>query len=252
MIYMNENSIGKNMENVCVSESAVIASKINSENILLEQRVKMQHNEMIMGGDSNVVKGNVKVNNNEIVSANILSDTVEDSMKEKRILKKLNVMDYVNNYKNAFFREVEELNLNAGVLVDNWNVVKKHDGLSRKLRKKLGIIMARERVKRKKKCKMEMMIDEMVNDDCDVVMGNVKVNNNEIVSANILSDTVEDSMKEKRILKKLNVMDYVNNYKNAFFREVEELNLNAGVLVDNWNVVKKHDGLSRKLRKKLG
>merc|ERR1711920_525399 len=82
-----------------------------------------------------------------VVSSDILSKTWEDSLKEKKILKKLNVMDFVHNFRDSFFRDVEELNLNPAVLLKNWKMIQKHDGISRKLRLKLGIIMARERAR---------------------------------------------------------------------------------------------------------
>merc|ERR1712129_57478 len=102
-----------------------------------------------------------------VVSASILSGTFQDSLKEKKVLKRLNIMDYVHHGKDAFFREVEELNLNPSVLLDNWKAVKTNTEISRKLSKKLGIIMARERARRKKKDKMEKMLQQMLDDNDD-------------------------------------------------------------------------------------
>merc|ERR1712228_447661 len=118
----------------------------DAEQVLLKNRVKMQHEQM----KNVVVELKQKYKNDGIVSSKILSQTWEDSLNEKKILKRLNVMDFVHNFKDSFFREVEELNLNTIALVNNWKIIQKHKGISRKLRLKLGIIMARERAKQKK------------------------------------------------------------------------------------------------------
>merc|ERR1712228_547329 len=118
----------------------------DAEQVLLKNRVKMQHEQM----KNVVVEQKQKHKNDGIVSSKILSQTWEDSLNEKKILKRLNVMDFVHNFKDSFFREVEELNLNTIALVNNWKIIQKHRGISRKLRLKLGIIMARERAKQKK------------------------------------------------------------------------------------------------------
>jgi len=54
-------------------------------------------------------------------------------------------MDYVIKYRDDFYREIEELQINRQSLLDNWTFIKKHNMLSRKLKRKLGIIMARYR-----------------------------------------------------------------------------------------------------------
>merc|ERR1712154_632544 len=126
----------------------------NSTQILLRDRVKKQHEQM-MEFDENDGEDEEKKEKKKhgVVSSDILSKTWEDSLKEKKILKKLNVMDYVHNFKDSFYRDVEELYLNPVVLLQNWKMIQQHDGISPKLRKKLGFIMARERTRQKKRSK---------------------------------------------------------------------------------------------------
>jgi len=140
----------------------------NSTQILLRDRVKKQHEQMMEfdenEGDDEDKKEKKK---HGVVSSDILSKTWEDSLKEKKILKKLNVMDFVHNFKDSFFRDVEELNLNPAVLLKNWKMIQQHDGISRKLRLKLGIIMARERARQKKI--NTQMIKDIVDDMIETV-----------------------------------------------------------------------------------
>merc|ERR1712025_1033270 len=95
-------------------DSAVIESKVRSERALLKQRVAMQHREM----DEAAQRAMEEIEDDEeekpvskkngVVSVGILSGTVQGRMAEKRLLKKLNVMDFVHHGKDVFFREVEE------------------------------------------------------------------------------------------------------------------------------------------------
>lgn len=84
------------------------------------------------------------------ISGKLLSDDKSNASQEKKILSKLNVMDYVVRYKDSFFKECESLNLNINALIDNWQTIKKNKKVSKKLKRKLGIIYAREMKRRKK------------------------------------------------------------------------------------------------------
>jgi len=163
MIRLDPNSIGPDDGQIL---SEVIAAKLRSERLLLSQRVKAQHEALrddVEAEDRGEGKrGEIKKDG--VLNASVLSETHEDSLREKKLLKKLKVMDFVSNYKDSFFREVEELNLNVDALLENWKDIKNHEGISRKLRKKLGIIMARGNAKRKKKEKMQNLIAEMIGD----------------------------------------------------------------------------------------
>jgi len=202
MIHIEANSIG-NARNGH-SQSAVIAAKMSSERLLLEQRVREQHEAMKVDLDAlEAAEQDVKrrlIKKDGVVSSRILSGTYEDALREKKVLKRLNVMDYVRNYKNAFFREVEELDLNVDALLQNWQSIKTHDGISRKLRKKLGIVMARERAKRKKKEaqkeRMQKMIEEMTKseDESDDSETDVSAGVDSFVCSERMSDSTESPL----------------------------------------------------------
>jgi len=162
LIHINENSIAH------VGDAKLSAGKVRSEQVLLQQRVQSQRAEMHMAqvqavddaGQSAMEEvrdngGTGSSNSNAVLPANVLTNTVEDATQEKKILKKLNVMDYVHRYKDPFYREVEELNLNLDALLQNWSIIKRNATLGRKLKKKLGIMMARQRVQKRKQQKAE-------------------------------------------------------------------------------------------------
>ena len=128
MIHVEANNIGHESESIDTLNPDVL-SKMNAEKLLLKQRVREQHEAMKVDVDTIDTEKDVKqrmIKGDGVVSADILSsNSYEGALKEKMLLKRLNVMDYVRSYKNAFFREVEELDLNVNALVDNWDTIKK-------------------------------------------------------------------------------------------------------------------------------
>mmetsp|Transcript_39657 Transcript_39657/g.49049 ORF Transcript_39657/g.49049 Transcript_39657/m.49049 type:complete len:262 (-) Transcript_39657:30-815(-) len=111
-----------------------------------------------------------KDGNLKIKAENILSNNPVKSREDKYVLKSLNIMDYVHSYRDSFFREVQELNLNVESLWKNWQIVKKHKKLSRKLRKKLGIVMARYNTKKNGKRKKPKLMNEEPNESTPMNM----------------------------------------------------------------------------------
>ena len=104
------------------------------ERIMAEQKL-LYHRERIDkedGNDNQYNHNDKRINsltskdgNLKIKAENILSDNPVKSREDKYVLKSLNIMDYVNSYRDSFFREVQELNLNVESLWKNWQIVKK-------------------------------------------------------------------------------------------------------------------------------
>ncbi|ETO09092.1 C2 domain containing protein [Reticulomyxa filosa] len=132
------------------SDNGPIAStNVNDSNITKSHNNNAKSNSLASNHASTKNTPSSAANTTEmrISSENLLTGILPNEKRnEKKLLKKLNIMDYVIRYRDDFYREIEELQINRDSLVQNWRSIKQHSSLSRKLKKKLGIIMARYRL----------------------------------------------------------------------------------------------------------